>query len=165
MSAGPIGPPALLVLEDGTTLRRTHDNRILVRNSFSYNPDGRSHPHYLSRFVRQHRASFESRFPMLPDVPFDYTWGGALAIARNHQSQFGELAPNVYGTLCCNGLGVTAGTARGKLLAQWLAGDRSEVIDFLLSSPGPNWNPPAPILDIGVRLNLAWAEYRAGRES
>jgi glycine/D-amino acid oxidase-like deaminating enzyme len=149
----------------GTTLRRTHDNRILVRNSFSYNPDGSSHQHYLRRFVHRHRASFENRFPMLPDVTFDYTWGGALAISRNHQSQFGELAPNVYGTLCCNGLGVTAGTARGKLLADWLAGERSEVIDFLLASAGPSWNPPAPFLDVGVRLNLAWAQYRAGRES
>ncbi|MES2259529.1 MAG: FAD-binding oxidoreductase [Pseudomonadota bacterium] len=149
----------------GTTLRRTHDNRILVRNSFSFNPDGRADQRYLDRFVRRHRASFARRFPMLPDVEFDYTWGGSLAISRNHEGFFGQLAPNVYGALCCNGLGVTRGTVTGKLLADWLSGERDELIDFLLSSSGPARNPPQPFLSIGVNANLAWGQMRAGRES
>lgn len=149
----------------GTTLRRTVDNRLLVRNSFSFNPDGRSNPRHLERFVHRHRESFRRRFPMLEDVGFDYTWGGALSLARNHQSQFGALAPNVYGALCCNGLGVTRGTATGSLLADWLAGKRGELIDFLLSSDGPNRNPPEPFLSIGVNLSLMWGQHRAGRES
>lgn len=149
----------------GSTLRRTVDNRILVRNSFSFNPDGRSNPRHLERFVHRHRESFRRRFPMLDCVEFEYTWGGALSLARNHQSQFGTLAPNVYGALCCNGLGVTRGTATGTLLADWLAGERSELVDFLLSSAGPNRNPPEPFLSIGVNLSLMWGQHRAGRES
>lgn len=149
----------------GTTLRRTHDNRILVRNSFSFNPDGRSKQKYLDRFVQRHRESFARRFPMLPDVEFDYTWGGSLAMSRNHQGHFGELAPNVYGALCCNGLGVTRGTVTGALLADWLAGQRNELIDFLLASPGPNRNPPEPFLSIGVNMNLMWGQCRAGMEA
>ncbi|MFK3766101.1 FAD-binding oxidoreductase [Pseudomonas sp. p106] len=149
----------------GTTVRRTPDQRLLIRNSFSFNPDGRSSAKYLERFANRHRASFAQRFPMLPGVTFDYTWGGSLALSRNHTSQFGQLAPNVYGALCCNGLGVTRGTATGKLLADWLAGERNELIDFLLDSPGPNSNPPQPFLSLGVNLNLAWGQYRAGKES
>jgi glycine/D-amino acid oxidase-like deaminating enzyme len=149
----------------GTTLRRTHDNRILVRNSFSFNPSGRSNQKYLARFVKRHRKSFEARFPMLPNVEFDYTWGGSLAISRNHMGHFGQLAPNVYGALGCNGLGVTRGTASGTLLADWLAGERNELIDFLLSSPAPNKNPPQPFLSMGVNLNLMWGQHRAGMES
>lgn len=149
----------------GTTLRRTVDNRLLVRNSFSFNPDGRSNPKYLQRFVNRHRESFERRFPMLDGVNFEYTWGGALSMARNHMSQFGQLAPNVYGALCCNGLGVTRGTATGALLADWLAGERNDLTDFLLSSPGPNKNPPQPFLSMGVNLNLMWGQHRAGKES
>lgn len=149
----------------GTTLRRTHDNRLLVRNSFSFNPDGRSRQKYLDRFVERHRDSFGRRFPMLPGVEFEYTWGGSLALSRNHMGHFGQLAPNVYGALCCNGLGITRGTATGTLLADWLAGQRSDLIDFLLSSPGPNKNPPEPFLSIGVNLNLMWGQYRAGKES
>ncbi len=149
----------------GTTLRRTHDNRLFVRNSFSFNPDGRARQKYLNRFVNRHRESFERRFPMLPGVEFDYTWGGSLAISRNHMGHFGQLAPNVYGALCCNGLGVTRGTVTGTLLADWLAGERNDLIDFLLSSPGPNRNPPEPFLSAGVNLNLCWGHYRAGMEA
>lgn len=149
----------------GTTLRRTVDNRILVRNSFSFNPDGRSNPKYLERFVHRHRESFRRRFPMLEGVEFEYTWGGALSLARNHQSQFGALRPGVFGALCCNGLGVTRGTAAGALLADWLAGQRGELVDFLLNAEGPARNPPEPFLSIGVNLSLMWGQHRAGLES
>ncbi|MFK8332670.1 NAD(P)/FAD-dependent oxidoreductase [Pseudomonas sp. BJa5] len=149
----------------GTTVRRTPDNRLLIRNSFSFNPDGRSNRKYLARFANRHHASFERRFPMLPDVPFEYTWGGALALSRNHMGFFGQLAPNVYGALCCNGLGVTRGTVTGKLLADWLAGESNELIDFLLQAPGPCANPPKPLVSLGLNLNLLWGQYRAGKES
>ncbi|WMI97419.1 FAD-binding oxidoreductase [Pseudomonas chlororaphis subsp. aurantiaca] len=149
----------------GTTLRRTTDNRLLVRNSFSFNPDGRSHSKYLQRFIKRHQHSFERRFPMLPDVNFEYTWGGSLSLSRNHMAHFGKLADHVYGALCCNGLGVTRGTVTGTLLADWLAGKRSHLIDYLLSSPGPNRNPPEPLLSAGVNMNLMLGQCRAGQES
>ena len=149
----------------GTTLRRTPDNRLLVRNSFSFNPDGRSKPHLLSRVERQQRQSFNNRFPMLPKVDFEYTWGGAMCLSRNHESFFGQFAPNVYGALCWNGLGTTKGTIAGTLLADWLAGERNELIDFLISSGGPNANPPQPFLSLGVNINLALGQYKSGLES
>ncbi|MBF8670310.1 FAD-binding oxidoreductase [Pseudomonas putida] len=149
----------------GTTMRRTVDNRLLIRNSFSYNPDGRSNRKYLDRFVQRHRESFARRFPMLPGVSFEYTWGGALALSRNHMGFFGKLAPNVVGALCCNGLGVTRGTVTGKLLADWLAGDKNELIEFLLNAPGPCANPPQPLVSLGLNANLMWGQFRAGKES
>ncbi|MFK0093653.1 NAD(P)/FAD-dependent oxidoreductase [Pseudomonas sp. NPDC090592] len=149
----------------GTTMRRTVDNRLLIRNSFSYNPDGRSNRKYLARFVERHRESFARRFPMLPAVDFEYTWGGALALSRNHMGFFGQLAPNVVGALCCNGLGVTRGTVTGKLLADWLAGDKNELIEFLLNAPGPCANPPQPLVSLGLNANLMWGQFRAGKES
>ncbi len=149
----------------GSTLRRTHDNRILVRNSFSFNPDGRPREAYLPRFVQRHRLSFERRFPMLPDVEFEYTWSGSLALSHNHKGFFGQLAPNVYGALCCNGLGITRGTVTGTLLADWLAGKRSDLTDFLLATSGPNRNPPEPFLSIGVNATLWWGQRKAGLES
>lgn len=149
----------------GSTLRRTHDNRILVRNSFSFNPDGRPREKYLPRFADRHRLSFERRFPMLPDVGFEYTWSGSLALSQNHKGFFGQLAPNVYGALCCNGLGITRGTVTGTLLADWLAGKRSDLIDFLLETSGPNRTPPQPFLSIGVNATLWWGQRKAGLES
>ena len=149
----------------GSTLRRTPDQRLLVRNSFSFNASGQAQQRYLERAARQHRTSFDRRFPMLPDMPFDYTWGGSMCLSRNHSSYFGSLAPRVHGALCCNGLGITRGTATGTLLANWLAGEQDELTDFLLASPGPNRNPPEPLLSLGVNLNLNWGQRRAGLEA
>ncbi|MFK0345178.1 MULTISPECIES: FAD-binding oxidoreductase [unclassified Pseudomonas] len=149
----------------GSTLRRTPDQRLLVRNSFSFNADGRANPRHIARAGRQHRESFERRFPMLSGMPFEYTWGGSMCLSRNHLSHFGTLAPNVHAALCCNGLGITRGTATGTLLADWLSGEHDELIDFLLGSAGPNRNPPEPLLSVGVNLNLHWGQRRAGLES
>lgn len=77
-------------------------------------------------------------------MDFEFTWGGSLALSRNHLGYFGQLAPNVFGALCCNGLGVTRGTVTGKLLADWLAGQKSELIDYLLASPAPTPTRPNP---------------------
>lgn len=148
----------------GSTVRRTVDNRILIRNSFSFHPNGRPREHILQRYIATHRKSFARRFPMLPDVDFEYSWSGAICLSENHEGFFGQLAHNVYGALCCNGLGITRGTATGKLLADMIAGERNEHIDFLLSSPGPNKTPPQPFLSIGVNSVLKWGQYRAGLE-
>nr|WP_183753393.1 FAD-binding oxidoreductase [Pseudochelatococcus contaminans] len=149
----------------GTTLRRTHDNRILVRNSFSYNGDGRARPGYTDKVVKAHRESFERRFPALKDVEFEYTWGGGLGMTRNGQGFFGELRPNVYGSLGCNGLGTVRGTATGVLLADWLAGKNHSLTEFLLTAPKPVSNPPDPFLTVGVDFTLWRGQSKAGLEA
>lgn len=150
----------------GSTVRRTHDNRILIRNSFSFNPNGRPKEHCLEKFKHQHSLSFARRFPMLPNVNFEFSWSGSLAMSQNHKGFFGKLAPNVYGALCCNGLGVTRGTATGTLIADYIAGkhDHAELLDFVLETSGPNRLPPEPFLSIGVNATLWWKQLQAGKE-
>lgn len=147
------------------TLRRTHDNRILVRNSFTFNEDGRHKPTATAKFRKNHRLSFERRFPSLSQVPFDYTWGGGLGMTRNGNSFFGQLRDNVYGALGCNGLGTVRGTATGTLLADWLAGKSQPLTEFLLSVPKPNINPPDPFLTVGVNFTLRKGQIAAGLEA
>lgn len=149
----------------GTTCRRTHDNRILIRNSFTFNPDGRHKVGATEKFRNAHRLSFERRFPSLSQVEFEYTWGGGLGMTRNGNSFFGELRPNVYGALGCNGLGTVRGTAMGTLLADLLAGKRHGLTDFLLSVEKPNWNPPEPFLGMGVNFTLRRGMAGAGLEA
>ncbi|SDS22174.1 Glycine/D-amino acid oxidase [Halopseudomonas litoralis] len=149
----------------GTTLRRTPDQRLLVRNMMRYHPDGKTNRQVLTAATEMQRRSFERRFSMLPNIEFEYTWGGAMCMTRNHAGHFGPLRKDVYGALGCNGLGITRGTGTGMLLADWLAGKDSELIDFLLSSAGPSANPPEPLLSIGVNSSLYWGQYRAGQES
>lgn len=149
----------------GTTSRRTHDNRILIRNSFTYNADGRFKDGMTQRFAHDHRRSFERRFPTLKVVEFEHTWGGGLGMTRNGAGFFGQLRENVYGALGCNGLGTVRGTATGALLADVLAGKRHPLSDFLLGGDKPAINPPQPFLTIGVNATLRWGQTQAGIEA
>jgi glycine/D-amino acid oxidase-like deaminating enzyme len=148
----------------GTTVRRLANGRICVRNSFTYNPDVQASASTLERVKRAHRNSYENRFPMLPGVEFEYTWGGALCLSRNGGSQFGEIAPGVFSAVCCNGLGLTRGTISGKLIAEYALGMDSDLLSIMLEQPKPCRNPPEPFLGLGVRSSLAWKEWTAGVE-
>ena len=148
----------------GTTVRRVASGRICIRNSFTYNPRLTATAATLERVRRAHRLSFEARFPMLPGVPFEYTWGGALCISRNSGSVFGEIAPAVYSAVCCNGLGLTRSTVAGKLIAEYALGMNSELLDIMLEQPAPSRNPPEPFLGMGLRSSIAWKEWTAGAE-
>lgn len=148
----------------GSTVRRLANGRICVRNSFTYNPEVQASASTLQRVLRAHRKSFERRFPMLPEVDFEYTWGGALCISRNNGSQFGEIAPGVFSAVCCNGLGLTRSTIAGKLIAEYALGVDSDLLDIMLEQPKPSRNPPEPLLGLGVRSSIAWKEWTAGVE-
>lgn len=148
----------------GTTLRRTRDQRLLIRNGFSFNPNGAIDHSYLKKVKEQHRLAYERRFPMLKHIPFEYTWGGAMGMTRNHSSFFGQLTQNVYAAVACNGLGITRGTGLGMNLADWLSGIDNEEIRFLLANKGPNWNPPEPFLSWGVNRSLRSGEKKSGLE-
>jgi glycine/D-amino acid oxidase-like deaminating enzyme len=148
----------------GSTVRRLANGRICVRNSFTYNPDVHASAGTLQRVLKAHRKSFERRFPMLPEVDFEYTWGGALCLARNSGSVFGEIAPGVFSAVCCNGLGLTRSTISGKLIAEYALGMHSELLNIMLEQPKPSRNPPEPLLGIGVRSSIAWKEWTAGVE-
>ncbi|MBS7663515.1 FAD-binding oxidoreductase [Pseudomonas lalucatii] len=148
----------------GSTVRRLANGRICVRNSFTYNPEVNASAGTLQRVLKAHRTSFARRFPMLPEVDFEYTWGGALCISRNAGSVFGEIAPGVFSAVCCNGLGLTRGTISGKLIAEYALGMDSDLLSIMLEQPKPSRNPPEPLLGIGVRSTLAWKEWTAGVE-
>lgn len=148
----------------GTTVRRLASGRICIRNSFTYNPDVNASASTLERVRASHRRSYERRFPMLPGVEFEYTWGGALCLSRNGGAPFGEIAPAVYSAVGCNGLGLTRGTVGGMLIAEYASGIDSELLQILLQQPKPVANPPEPLLGIGVRSTLMWKEWQAGIE-
>lgn len=148
----------------GTTVRKLENGRLCIRNSFSYNPHLCASSARLKSVLATHRKSLARRFPMLPNLTFDYTWGGALCLSRNGGAPFGELAPNVFSAVCHNGLGLSRGTLAGKMIAEYALGIKSEMLDHVLEDAKPSGNPPEPFLSIGISSTLAWREYKAGRE-
>ncbi len=148
----------------GSTLRYTQDHRIFVRNTFVYNTKM-----YMTQAERDkmkvwHEKAFRARFPMLPKVDFEFTWGGNICISRNAAPYFGKLADNVWAHVCQNGVGVAKGTIGGRLLADMIVGASSDLLDDMLAFPKPQKNPPRPFLDLAATFMVNWEQRKAGRE-
>ena len=148
----------------GTTVRRTGDKRILIRNIYSYTPGINANDKLRRWAARVHHQSFENRFPMLSDLEFEFSWGGAICLSRNGQPVFGELEAGVFAAICHNGVGICRGTICGKLLAEEISGLDSELLRIMKGYGRPNRTPPEPFLGWGARLNLAYRRRRAGLE-
>lgn len=147
----------------GTSVRRVTvpNDRLLVRNIFSFS----KRSDFVKRkawAARTHRKSFENRWPELSGVPFEHSWGGALSLSRNGAPVFGELAPNVYGSVVHNGVGIARGTISGKLLAEMIMGVDSELLRQMQLKERPNKN--LPFQDLGVRINARARRVIAGSE-
>ncbi|MEE3251987.1 MAG: FAD-dependent oxidoreductase, partial [Actinomycetota bacterium] len=138
--------------------------RVLVRNVYSYSRRSRIDGRARERAGRAHRRSFERRFPGLAQVPFEYTWGGALSMARNGQPLFGRLGDGLLGALVHNGTGISRGTICGRLVAEMACDEGSDLLDTMLAMGRPNRNLPAPVLGWGVRMYARRLQLQAGRE-
>jgi glycine/D-amino acid oxidase-like deaminating enzyme len=148
----------------GTSARRISGNRILIRNIYSYSSKLNAKESDRLWAKARHEKSLRNRFPKLKDLTFDYTWGGPLSLSKNGEPVFGDLAPNVYGAFCLNGVGIARGTSLGKLLAEHMAGKMSPLLDIINGAGRPNKLPPRPFLDWGVKLNFANRRRTAGLE-
>jgi glycine/D-amino acid oxidase-like deaminating enzyme len=147
-----------LLAEDpmGSSVRRTRDQRILIRNTV----------HYTTRLAVDdalrlaaralHRVAFLARFPTLRHVGFTHTWGGIMGCSPNRGHSFGELDEGLFAAAGYTGAGIAMGTTAGTLLADLAAGEGSVLLDAMLSLPEPTRLPPQPLLGIGAR-------WRAGR--
>ena len=135
----------------GSTVRRTTDDRILMRNGFSYAPSQRIEAAALVEMRAQHRASIAKRWPGLAGVEITDTWGGIVGSTRNRGHIFGRLDDRIWGSIACNGANMARGTTAGGLLADMIVGADSELLDIQLSVPKPSWVPPEPILGFFAR--------------
>ncbi|MDH3857340.1 MAG: FAD-binding oxidoreductase [Gammaproteobacteria bacterium] len=146
------------------TMRFTNDHRILIRNNIYYNPSMREAASYQAEIARHHKKLFDERFPMLPEVNMEYTWTGFICLSQNGSPGFGQLADNVYTSVCQNAVGVTKGTVGGMLAADMACGVDNELIGYMQSLGEPNLLPIRPFLGIGVRARLAWELWKARKE-
>ncbi|MDQ2093215.1 FAD-binding oxidoreductase [Rhodobacteraceae bacterium 10Alg 79] len=98
--------------------RLSDDKRLLFGGGESYGyrfPD-------IDRTVRKPMAEI---FPHLADIPFDYTWGGTLAITLRRLPYLARTAPNILSASGYSGHGVGTATHAGMLMAKAIEGDAS----------------------------------------
>lgn len=146
----------------GSTVRFTVDKRIFVRNTLDFLPELKCTRAGLDNAWKQHRKSFEARFPFLKDMPFEYTWGGMLAMTLNHEPVFADAGDGVYTMGGCNGVGVVKGTYLGYYMADRINNIQSENLQFIQQHSSPSWVPPDPLRTIGARLRLTRESAAAG---
>ena len=148
----------------GTTVRRTIDNRLFLRNVYAYATDFKTTKADVMRARLQQQVAFDRRWPELSSIGFEASWGGLLTLAQNGGMVFGELAENVYGAAFCNGTGVARGAAFGKAVAELATGRSSPIIEILRSRAAPSRTYPRLVTSLGVRFVTALRFKQAGAE-
>lgn len=149
----------------GTTLRRTADQRLYIQHSLDYRPELEFAGQELEAIQQQHHKALSRRFPALSNLELAHTWAGMICLSRNDSPGFGQLAPNVYGAVCQNGMGITKGTIGGMLAADLACDEHSELLDKMLQLEPPSALLPKPFLGLAVRGRLSWEKWRARAES
>ena len=134
------------------TMRRTQDQRILIRHGLAYRPSLRVDPVELVKIRRRHDQILRERFPAVPNLSIEHTWTGFVAIARNGAPGVGQIANNVWSAVGCNAVGVTKSTIGGLLAADMAMGRDNPLIADIKGLGSPQSLPPEPIRSIGVHL-------------
>ena len=83
-----------------------------------------------ARDTRHHEHAVREIFPQLAGLPFEYRWGGLVALTRDHLPHLHELASGVLAGLGYNGRGVALATVMGRLLARRALGATVEELGF-----------------------------------
>src|SRR5262245_58632468 len=148
----------------GTTVRRTPDNRLFLRNVYAYADGFKTTLEDVMRARKQQQLSFDRRWPALSSMGFESSWGGLLTLAQNGGMVFGQLGDNIYGAAFCNGTGVSRGTAFGKAVAEVAVGLSSPVIEILKRRTAPARAYPRLVTSWGVRFVTARRFRQAGNE-
>jgi len=149
----------------GTTMRYTQDHRLLIRKNVKYRPDFNVSGGDMAAVRASHVKTLRQRFPNLPNVDFENTWGGVLCLSRNHVPKCGRLADGVWAAVCQNGVGVARGTISGRAVAEMAAGHDSEIVHDMAAYEDLTMFPPRWMTGIGMRARLAKTSLLAGREA
>jgi glycine/D-amino acid oxidase-like deaminating enzyme len=148
----------------GSTVRRTTDNRIMMRNRFRYGGDTAVSGDELAQARRSHVDAIKARFPQLGEPQIEHTWGGFVCLSRNAAPYWGELAPGVLASVCCNGVGVPKGTFAGRALAEYALGHDSDLVRDLLSFPKAANHGLGRFIGLATSLRLKYHQVLAGAE-
>ncbi len=149
---------------NGATVRLTRDRRLFVRNVVNFMPGLNPDPTQIATAKRLHRGALVTRWPELADLDLAYTWGGVMAFTTNDGAVFGELEPNLYAILTNDVSPMTRGAISGRLLAELIEGQDSDLLGVMMSFPHAQRLVPRPILDLGIAWKLNQVRRNGAKE-
>lgn len=146
----------------GSSVRRTRDQRLLIRNTLYHHNKLQVSAKKQQEILANHLQAYKVRFPNLEEVEFEYTWGGLMGTARNSQLSFKELSRQVYVTAGFTAAGIAMGTAAGQVLVDFALGEDSQLVSDILALPKPTWMPPNPFRSLGGNFLVERMNRQAG---
>jgi len=148
----------------GATIRMTKNRRILIRNTAEFcSPFKMSQSILKKRSIKQ-KIGIKKRFPNLPDNIIQSTWSGIVSRSKNSSQIFEKIDQNIFAVGCYNGSGIGVGTLFGEQIAIKASNEYSKEIETIESRTKPNWLPPNPFLNMGIKVRLFYERIRAKSE-
>ncbi len=108
--------------------------------------------------VRHHYRAVRQIYPQLEGLPFEYHWGGLVAITPDHLPHLHELAPGLLAGLGYNGRGVAMATVMGRVLARRALGTPAAELGFPVTPLRPV--PFHAFSRLGVRATIQYLRLR-----
>lgn len=133
--------------------RMTVDHRLLFGGGENYRY---SFPKDIKSFVRKHVLKV---FPQLHSTRFDFGWGGTLAITPTRMPFIREIEPGFYNASGFSGLGVLLAPYCGKIVADAIAGQRTN-FELLARVPVPAFPGGAALRWPTLVAAMSWYALR-----
>jgi len=106
------------------------------------------------RDVQYHYHAVHEIYPQLKGIPFEYHWGGLVAMTQDQLPHLHEPAPGLLAGLGYNGRGVAMATVMGRLLARRALGAQVAELGFPVSPVTPV--PFHALSGIGARATIQY---------
>jgi len=106
------------------------------------------------RDVQYHYHAVHEIYPQLKGIPFEYHWGGLVAITQDQLPHLHETAPGLLAGLGYNGRGVAMATVLGRVLARRALGAQVADLGFPVSPVMPL--PFHALSGVGARATIQY---------
>ncbi|MDC1279773.1 FAD-binding oxidoreductase [Pelagibacteraceae bacterium] len=148
----------------GATVRMTRDRRVLIRNTAEvFNSFNMPNEELKKRTLNQ-KYGIKKRFPTFPDNIIESSWSGVVSRTRNSSQIFEKIENNIFVAGCYNGSGIGVGTLFGEQIAIKASNQTSNEISIIEKRKKPNWLPPQPFLNLGIKTRLLYEKIRASSD-
>ncbi len=112
------------------------------------------------RDVQYHYRAVHEIYPQLKGIPFEYHWGGMVAMTQDQLPHLHEMAPGLLAGVGYNGRGVAMATVMGRLLARRALGAQVAELGFPMSPVVPV--PFHALSGLGARAMIQYLRFIDG---
>ncbi len=96
--------------------------------------------------------SLLATFPQLEGIRIDHAWGGTMGFTLDFVPSVGKLGDNIYYGVAYNGEGVAFGQTAGRIIAEMVTGERSELSDLFVMNHKIPYAGPQSLRLLSSRL-------------